>query len=159
MAFQPQFEPGEVVEKEVSLAVSNKILFLLLTNNAVYWPGKKKFAVSDPITTERLSFREIERVQIGRKSATLSLLVGLVMVVGGTLWTLAGFFGAPQALIVGGIVIAIIGGRRRTLKIQGAGKTYKWSEPVHFGGQLGKTITAHLDSVAKWAADHGIRQE
>lgn len=160
MAFRPQIDPGEKIEADIALVISEKpSLRLVLTNRAAYWPGKKAFAVSDAVTTERLVFAEILSVATGKRSSLGSLAIGLVMVVGGIIWTLCGYAGAPQALVVGGVIVAIVGGRRRTLLIRAERQKFMWTEPITFGGGIKTEVTRALESVRTWAQSNGLRLE
>jgi hypothetical protein len=98
-------------------------------------------------------------VVTGNKSQMGSMIVGLLMIVGGVIWTLGGFLGAPQALIVGGVAVAIVGGRRRTLRIASEKKKLSWTEPIAFGGGVKQQVTAVLDQVRNWARSNGVRYE
>jgi hypothetical protein len=158
MAFQPAFSASERVETKIDLVISNKpSLFLLLTNEAVYWPGRKKgLAISDPVTTERLAIAQVRAVHIFNKSTVGSLLTGILMILGGVVWTFGGYVGAPQALIVGGIIVALIGRRRRVLRLEGTTQELKWSEPITFGQSVKREVTNTLETVKLWANRHGV---
>jgi len=157
MAFQPLLEQGETVSADISLVISGKqALRLVLTNRAAYWPGSK-FGLTDGVTTERLSLPQVLSVATGTKSQFGSLVVGLLMVIGGIIWTLGGFVGAPQALIVGGLVVAAVGGRRRTLVIAAERSKFSWTEPIAFGGGVKAQITEALGQVRTWATGNGLR--
>lgn len=159
MAFQPEFEHGEQVSADITLVISGKIaLRLLLTNRAAYWPGSK-FGLTDGVTTERLPLSQVQLVTTGTKSQLGSMIVGILMILGGVVWTLDGFVGAPQALIVGGIAVAIVGGRRRTMRIASEKKKISWTEPIAFGGGVKERVTAVLSQVRDWARANGLRFE
>ncbi len=158
MAFKPTLSSSERVETTIDLVISNKpSLYLVLTSEAVYWPGRKKgLAISDPVTTERLAIPQVRAVRIFNRSAVVSLLTGILMVIGGIIWTFGGYVGAPQALIVGGIVVALIGRKRRVLRLEGTIQQLKWSEPITFGRSVKREVTNTLEAVKSWATRHGI---
>jgi hypothetical protein len=159
MAFQPEFEQGEQVSSDISLVIGGKVsLRLLLTNKAAYWPGSK-FGLTDGVTTERVPLSKVQSVFTGKKSQMGSMIVGILMILGGVIWTLGGFVGAPQALIVGGIAVAVVGGRRRTLRISSEKMRLSWAEPIAFGGGVKQQVTAVLDQIRDWARSNGLRFE
>ncbi len=159
MAFQPVFEQGEQVSADITLMISGKqALRLLLTNRAAYWPGSK-FGLTDGVTTERLPLSQVRSVTARTRSQIGGMIVGILMILGGIIWTLAGFVGAPQALIVGGLVVAAVGGRRRTLVIASEKSKFSWSEPITFGGGVKAQVSSTLEQVRTWAQTNGLRFE
>lgn len=153
MAFEPELEENENVEEDITLTISSKVnLRLILTDKAAYWPGKKAFAVSDPIVALKTDLSEITQVYIGRKSALGSLLVAIAMVIGGIVWTLFGYVGLPQALIIGGFIFGIVGGRRRIIRIG----SLSWTAPITFGGETKKEVESICESIRVWAQKHSL---
>ncbi len=164
MAFEPKLESGEEVLDDILVTFEKEAgLRLVLTNRGVFWPGKKTFAVSDPVTTERLSLSEIERFSYRAKSKVGSAIAGLLLTIVGLFMTFGEYFetgaiwvGLPQALVVGGVVIAAMGGRRKSLRIQGGKSKMTWSAPIVFGkrsndelGQLEARLRAWVTTVGR----------
>jgi len=146
MAFEPELNENENIESDITLTISKKIsLRLILTDQAAYWPGKKA------------NLPEIMEIYVGRKSALGSLLVAIIMIIGGIVWTLAGYVGMPQALIIGGVIFSIVGGRRRTIKIESSNDKFSWTAPITFGGGIKKEIESITESIKVWAQNHSIR--
>ena len=162
MAFDPQLAADEKVEHDIFLVISKKPqIRLVLTNHAAYWPGKKAFAVSDPITTVRVTPDQIQEVFVGRKSAAGSIAGGLAMALVGLAWTFANYpesywVGYPQALIVGGIGVSVFGGRRLVLRIQSANERLHWVAPITFGAAVKDSITGVFTSVGEWCKRHSL---
>jgi len=162
MVFNPAFRDGEELEEDIELIISKKPqIRLVLTNKAAYWPGKKTFAVSDPITTIKVDLSEIESIFIGKKSSLSSLLSGIVMIILGGAWTFAGYpnsyyVGYPQALIVGGIILAFFGGKRTLLKIYSRNEKLQWSAPLGFGKKFKEDINTTVEKLSTWAKKHSI---
>lgn len=151
MAFEPQLQNDEELLHDLALVISKKLsLRLVLTSKAAYWPGTK-LAITDGVTTEMVSVGELKNVFVGKKSALGSMLVGALMIVGGVLWTLAGYVGAPQALVIGGLIVAVVGGQRRTIAIHGPKKKFTWKEPISFGGGIKDQVTEVVTAVERWA--------
>ena len=67
-----------------------------------------------------------------------------------------GYVGAPQAMILGGIIVALVGGQRRILRITGANAKLAWKEPIAFGGGIKRDVSAVLEAVQTWAASKGL---
>jgi hypothetical protein len=162
MAFDPQLDPGEAVEHDIDLLISKKPqVRLVLTSKAAYWPGKKTFAVSDPITTVRVASDQITEIYVGRKSRVGSIIGGVALVLIGLAWTLANYpeafwVGYPQALIVGGIGVAAFGGRRFVLRIQSGDQRLKWVAPIAFGSSVKRDIRDMFTKVGDWSGRHAI---
>lgn len=162
MAFDPQLRPDEKVEHDISLVISKKPqIRLVLTSHAAYWPGKKTFAVSDPITTVRATPDRIDDVYMGRKSRVGSIAGGVAMVIGGLVWTFANYpeaywVGYPQALIVGGIGVSAFGGRRFVLRIQSAKERLHWVAPIAFGSAVKRDITEMFTTIGEWCKRHSV---
>ena len=163
MPFDPQLGPGEEVEYDISLVISNKPqVRLVLTNHAAYWPGKKTFAVTDPITTVKSTPDRIVEVYVGRKSRAGSVAAGIMMAVVGLAWTFANYpeaywVGYPQALIVGGIGVAAFGGRRFVLRIQSVDQRLHWVAPIAFGGSVKRDITEMFMQTGAWCKKHSVK--
>jgi hypothetical protein len=163
MAFDPQIGPDEKIEHDISLVISNKPqVRLVLTSEAAYWPGKKTFAVSDPITTVKVTPDRIVEVYIGRKSRAGSIAAGVVMSLVGLAWTFANYpesywVGYPQALIVGGIGVSVFGGRRFVLRVQSTDNRLNWVAPIAFGGTVKRDIAEMFIQIGRWCKRHSVR--
>ena len=163
MAFDPQLSPGETVEHDINLLISKKPqVRLVLTSVAAYWPGKKTFAVSDPITTVKVTPDRITEIYIGRKSRAGSIIGGGAMGIVGLAWTFANYpeaywVGYPQALIVGGIGLAAFGGRRLVLRIQTADQQLHWVAPVAFGSAVRRDVAEMFTRIGDWCKRHSVK--
>ena len=87
----------------------------------------------------------------------------MLMIIGGMVWTMVGYphhftVGMPTALIIGGIIMAVMGTRYRALRIQGDQKRFVWNEPISFGGGVKQDVTATLGTVQRWAERRGLLQ-
>lgn len=150
MTLESRQEVAEVVEADIALVIDKKpALRLTLTNRAAYWNE-----------TQRIPLADIINVTIGRRSILGSLAAGILMITIGVVWTLAPvaegkiFVGAPQALMLGGVLTAIFGSRRRTMSIETKTGNFYFSEPVAFGGGVAKRVDAALDDVRRWVQKH-----
>ncbi|MDL5050605.1 hypothetical protein QQ054_31890 [Oscillatoria amoena NRMC-F 0135] len=163
MAFDPQLDPNENVEHDIDLVISNKPqVRLVLTSHAAYWPGKKTFALSDPITTIKVDPDSIEEVFVGRKSSIGSIAAGGGMVIAGLAWTFIHYpeayvVGFPQALILGGVGVGIFGGRRSVLSVKSADQHLHWVAPIAFGGSVKHDIAAMFTQIAEWCKKHSVK--
>ncbi len=160
MAFEFAPREDEVVEEDIDLRISDRSqLRIVLTNHGAYWPRRKLIAVADDVETVFVPLARIWRIVLRRKSQIGSLAVGLLMCAAGVVWTLAGTAGLPQALIVGGIALAVVGSRRLVFLVEATDTALRWTSPVTFGraGRLEIETTAR--QLAGWAERHSIRLE
>ena len=156
MAFNPELQQDEQIQHVINVTISkNESFRLVLTSRAAYWPGKN--SLSDAETTEVLPTSQIQSVQIRRRSAWASLAVGILLVLVGLVLTLAGRFRWPPILIVGGIIVGLIGHKRRVLVLASETDRFAWKEPIIFGGGVKQSITAAFGQIDAWAREHGIR--
>ncbi len=167
MAFEPQFEEGENLEREINVKVSDKDrLVLVVSDRAIYFAGKKKgLTLRDAVTTERLIPGTIQRIVLSRKSVLMSVGAGLALVVLGLVWTFAPSaegelsIGFPQAMILAGPVLALFGSRRRVLRIESPETRFAWSQPITFGGRVGKELDEIFVFLRDWASRNAVRVE
>ncbi len=167
MAFEPVLESKEEVLEDIQIDFNKDAgLRLVLTNKGAFWPGTKSFAVSDPITTEHLSLSKIELFSYRAKSKLVSVGTGGLLVLLGLFMTFGEYFetgailvGLPQALLVAGIVIALMGGRRKRLVLRGPSAKLKWSAPIVFGKKANQELDALEGRLRGWAERVGVRLE
>jgi len=157
MAFKPELAENEHLEYDIDLVISKKTsLRLVLTDRAAYWPVMKRIALTDPVATACVPISDIEKVVVGRKGALGSIIAGLGLAVAGIVWTLFGYVGAPQALIVGGILLSIFGGQRVIVQVHSAKIKLKWTAPLAFGKKVKTDITDTLAKIAEWSVQHAV---
>ncbi len=177
MAFDPFLEPDEQVSFHFHYVnyfggKGNPQFGLVLTNRAAYWPGFK-FGLIDSIITKRMPLAEVISVSIRDVWHLGRLLVGGVMLTSGVIGIFlisrgivtarVGQNGAAVVLLVSvllsglGSVIAIHGGRRRTLVIASEQTKFRWAEyHVLFGDGPGCSL---FEQVCAWAQSNGLHLE
>ena len=157
MAFEPELTEAETIKHDIDLVITkNKPLRLVLTDQAAYWPTTKRMALKDSVGTAAVPIDEIEKVVLGRKSALGSVLAGLGLALLGILWTLAGYVGAPQAFIIGGILLSISGGRRVVVQVYAGKKKLEWTSPLAFGKKVKTNSAETQSSIANWCTNHAV---
>ncbi|ACL04662.1 hypothetical protein Dalk_2972 [Desulfatibacillum aliphaticivorans] len=164
MAFTVELAEGERVEQNIHFLIKKELFFqMVLTNKGAYWPGRKKFAVSDPIYTEFAPLSKIVDVVVQPKSLRFGLMAGLLMFIIGMAWGAAGLFLIydarnivyPLILILSGIVYPLLVGRKRVIRIVGVDKKFSWTSPVMFGKSKKDMIEAS-ENIKAWALEHRL---
>lgn len=157
MPFEPEFREDEEIIHEINIKITKKHLFyLLLTNKAAYWIGKKKFAIKDDTMAIRLPVVEVDRIVFRRSSIRWCLILGSLLVILGVVGILASGFGAHLAWIAAGILIILVGHKRRIVEISGRGRKFSWMEPIYFGGGINQRINQAFSFIKQWAEKYNI---
>src|SRR6185437_8942035 len=87
MAYEPELENGENVRLRVQLNLSKKAqpFHFALSDRAMYWPGIKLIAKTDPYYFRRIPHNQVQKVEIRRLApygfwtlAAAMIVVGLV---------------------------------------------------------------------------------
>jgi hypothetical protein len=130
MAFDPQPADGERVLSVLTVIFDRKgteRLDLWLTDRNVYFPGRRIFAVSDPVTTGAMPLSDIQEVAWRPPSAVQRYGIGVgLMLVGGILsfgMLVAGedsiIVGMPTAMLLAGPLFPFLARKKRYLESQG----------------------------------------
>lgn len=139
MTYEIADESGEDILLNTSFSASQKSepFRLALSNLAIYLPRKKAFAMKDPTYFERVPFSNLIEVRIHRiKPYFLWTLAAAMILVGAitTIWMMMPILrgeggkvsGYPPAIVVIGLVIPFIAGRRFSLDVKTTGKPFRW---------------------------------
>lgn len=172
MAFKPELEPQEKLSLQIIFKISpkNEVFNFAISDQAVYWPMKKAFAVSDPDYFKRIRNNEISEVCIRRLPpyglwifAAIMFLVGLAS----TIFMLAPLIshepgihqvsGWPFAIIVGGILIPFAAKGRLGLEVRTQSKTFRWKPRLVVDKASKQKIQAVFDKIADACAKSGLR--
>ena len=172
MAFKPELESGEKLRLQVAFKISKKsgVFNFAVSDQAVYWPMRRAFAMTDPDYFRRLRNSEITEVCIRRLSpyglwvfAAIMLLVGLVS----TIVMLAPLIsrqpgmhtvsGWPFAIMVGGILMPFATKGRRGLEVITHDKTFRWKPPLVVDKTSKQKIQATFDQIAAACEKSGLR--
>ena len=158
MPFDPELEEDEEVVHEIYVKISKKKNFyLLLTNKAAYWVGKKKFAVKDDTIAIRLPVEGVDCISFYKSDFLWCLILGSLLVILGLLMIVASGFGTHLAWVAAGILIIFVGHKRRIVKISGGGKIFSWREPIYFGGGIKQKVDQSFSHIRNWAKQNKIR--
>lgn len=172
MAFKPELEPNEKLELQIAFRISEKsgVFNFAVSDQAIYWPMTKAFAMNDPNYFKRIRNNEISEVCIRRLPpyglwifAAIMLLVGLASTVfmlapiishdPGT-YTVSGW---PFALIVGGILMPFATRGRFGLEVRTHGKKFRWKPPLVVDKASKQKIRATFDQIADACEKSGLR--
>ena len=183
MAFDPVLEPGEKISTDIQVVLGNsrrgsrpKVLKLVLTDRAAFWP-EFKFGPSDRgFSTVRIPLSEIVSVSVRNVFFWRSLIVGATVLVtdltivirvlrapnwdfGGVqdAGTLAVPFGI--GLIFSSLVIAASGGWRRTLVIASERAPFSWGEPDTLSDEINEQVTVAFELARTWAQRNRLHVE
>lgn len=163
MAFKPELSANETVEENIDLVISKKPqLRLVLTSKAVYWPGKRAFAFSDPVITKKAEHADVISLCVGKKKPVSSLFGGMGLILLGVLWTLSALpagkivVGMPQGLIVGGILLFMFGHKRTAVELLTKNGELRWSSPVAFGKKFNEDIERIESALVSWARKYNL---
>ena len=169
MAYAPQqhFEDGEeaVGQLEVSFDRKGKQrLRLTMTTRALYWEGREHVRSPDPHFTERAPIEAIESIRLTRSSRVFAVVVGLFGCGAGAALAYATYmtepviekaFGLGVALMFGGPLFALLGGRQKQLVVRSADATLTFEQPVAFGAPP-RHFAAGMEALELWARTHQV---
>ncbi len=145
MAYEVIPESGEEVVADLELHLSKKAqpFFFAVSNQALYIPRIKLFAVSDPFYFERVPLNQIRHVSVKRLRPYGLWVLAVLMVVAGVFSTFAlwdqmwskkpaaqSVSGWPIAIIVGGFLIPMAARGRKGLEIWYSGGKFSWKPPL-----------------------------
>lgn len=164
MPYVVQLEPGEQLLDEFSLTVSPKVepFHFAISDRALFLPGKKWVAVSDPYYYRRVPHPEVMEVAIRRlppyflwSLAALMLAAGLVTT-SMMIWAMANptiapklkVSGWPVAICVGSLLMPFAAHGRKGLVIRWASGRFRWKPPLVVDRESKRKIADTLSRVA-----------
>jgi MFS family permease len=145
MAYDPQLETDEQLTLQIAFKVSEKATAFnfAVSDQAVYWPATKAFAVNDATYFKRIRINEISEICIRRLPPYGLWVLATLMVLAGFATAFLIFAplinhepgkhsvsGWPFALIVGGILMPLATKGRLGLEVKTLDKTFRWKPPL-----------------------------
>jgi hypothetical protein len=142
--FDISLEEGEQLIANLTFMVprDSAAFRIAITNDAVFLPSRKLFAVKDPTYCERVPLNRVVEAKVKKLSPFFLWALALVMVVGGRVTTalmmiptLRGeggqLSGYPPAVALVGLVIPIMARRRYGLSISLVDEAFLWKPRLH----------------------------
>ena len=172
MAFTPQLEPGEKLIRQFVITTSKKAVpfHFAVSDQALYWPGKKLIALTDPYYFQRIPGDRVQQVSIQRLSSHLSWVLAGIMVAAGLFtcfWMFEPFInkvpgehrvsGWPFAIVVGGILLPWASRNRLRFQVTTSDKTFSWKTPFAVDGASKERIATTLDEILQTCRDAQLR--
>ncbi len=111
-----------------------------VSNRAVYFSEKKRFAIRDPWVLHRFPFSKILSVSLDREKPYIWWALSIIIIIVGSvtsLWMILSWdnpratrSGIPFGVVAVGIVLPFITTGRQVLRIETVDKTLLWKPPV-----------------------------
>jgi hypothetical protein len=172
MAYKPELEPNENLALQIAFKISEKAAAFnfAVSDQALYWPATKAFAMNDATYFKRLRNNEISEVCVRRLPpyglwivAVLMMLVGLAT----TYFMCAPLIshepgehrvsGWPIAIFVGGILLPFAARGRLGLEIRTHDKKFRWKPPLVVDRASKLKIQATFDEIITACEKSGLR--
>jgi hypothetical protein len=172
MAYEPELENGENVRLRVQLNLSKKAqpFHFALSDRAMYWPGIKLIAKTDPYYFRRIPHNQVQKVEIRRLApygfwtlAAAMIVVGLVS----TIFMMEPLItsqpgshrvsGWPIAVFVGGLILPFAARGRYGLHVTTSEKNFKWKPPMVVDKASKDKVTEALAAIRAACESAGLR--
>ena len=167
-----QFDPpegeelvyGEVFDPDNKI----KLFALAVTNKAVFFTEKRRFAVRDPWTLHRFRIEKILSVALYRAKPYAWWILSAVMILSGlalSLWMYLPGWGDPEGirsgyplgLIAGGLVLPFIIRGRMILELNTVDRTLRWKPPITVNAGPRKQVLKMQQAFVEACRQVGIR--
>jgi len=172
MAYIPDLVPGEKLALQIAFKVSEKsaVFNFAASDQALYWPAKKTFAVNDATYFKRIRNNEILEVCIRRLPAYgLWVLAALMVLAGLALSYLMcaplmnhepgkhEVSGWPFAILVGGILLPFAARGRLGLEVKTHDKIFRWKPPLVVDKVSKQKIQGTFDQIIAACEKSGLK--
>jgi hypothetical protein len=172
MAYKPELEPNENLALQIAFKVSEKsaVFNFAVSDQALYWPATKAFAINDATYFKRLRHNEISEVCVRRLPPYGLWIVAVLMVLAGlatAYFTFAPLFnhepgehrvsGWPIAIFVGGILLPFAARGRLGLEVRTHDKKFRWKPPLVVDKVSKQKIQATFDQIITACEKSGLR--
>jgi hypothetical protein len=172
MAYKPELKPNEHLALQIAFKVSEKsaVFNFAVSDQALYWPAKKMFAMNDATYFKRLRNNEISEVCIRRLPPYGLWVVAVLMVLVGLTTTYFMFTplinhepgthtvsGWPIAIFAGGILLPFAARDRLGLEVRTHDKKFRWKPPLVVGKAARQKIQATFDEIIATCEKSGLR--
>jgi hypothetical protein len=172
MAYTPQLEDGEKLALQIAFKLSEKsqAFNFAVSDQALYWPAIKAFAMTDATYFERIRHGQISEACV-RRLPPYGLWVAAVFMVLVGLETMYVMYaplvnhepgvhhvsGWPFALFVGGILMPFATKGRVALEIKTQDKTHRWKPPLVIDKASKQKIQETFDQILVACEKSGLR--
>ena len=172
MAYIPELESNETIALQIAFKVSEKAAAFnfAVSNQAVYWPATKAFAVNDATYFKRIRNNEISDVCVRRLPPYGLWLVAVLMVLAGLATAYFMFAplinhepgkhrvsGWPIAIFVGGVLLPFAARGRLGLEVKTHDKKFRWKPPLVVDKASKQKIQATFDEIIAACEKSGLR--
>ena len=169
MPFDLSLEEGERLIADLSFVVANDpaAFNIGITNQAVFLPRKKLFAVKDPTYSERVPLNRVVEATIKRLNPFFLWTLAVLMVAVGTVTTVLMMLpvfrgesghlsGYPPAVAIVGLVIPSVSRRRYGLSIHIVGEAFLWKPRLHVDRASRNALQIFLTQTANALREAGV---
>jgi hypothetical protein len=172
MAYKPELEPNENLALQIAFKVSEKAVAFnfAASDQALYWPATKAFAMNDATYFKRLRNNEISEVCVRRLPPYGLWIVAVLMVLTGLATAYFMYAplinrepgehrvsGWPIAIFVGGILLPFAARGRLGLEIRTHDKKFRWKPPLVVDKASKQKIQATFDEIIATCEKSGLR--
>jgi hypothetical protein len=172
MAYKPELEANENLALQIAFKVSEKATAFnfAVSDQALYWPATKAFAMNDATYFKRLRKNEISEVCVRRLPPYGLWIVAVLMVLTGlaTAYFMCAplinhepgehrVSGWPIAIFVGGILLPFAARGRLGLEIRTHDKKFRWKPPLVVDKASKQKIQATFDEIIAACEKSGLR--
>lgn len=172
MAYEPELETNENLALQIEFKISDKAkaFNFAVSDQALYWPATKMFAMNDATYFKRLRNNEISEVCVRRLPPYGLWVVAVLMVLVGLAFT---YFmltplinhepgehrvsGWPFAIFVGGILLPFAARGRLGLEVRTHDKKFRWKPPLVVDKTSKQKIQATFDEIIAACEKSGLR--
>ena len=172
MAYKPELEPNETLALQIAFKVSEKAAAFnfAVSDQALYWPATKAFAMSDATYFKRIRNNEISEVCVHRLPPYGLWIVAVLMVLAGLA---SAYFmytplishepgehrvsGWPIAIFVGGILLPFAARGRLGLEVRTHDKKFRWKPPLVVDKFSKQKIQATFEEIITACDKSGLR--
>lgn len=172
MAYKPELEPNENLALQIAFKVSEKAAAFnfAVSDQALYWPATKAFAVNDATYFKRLRSNEISEVCVRRLPPYGLWIVAVLMMLAGLVTAYFMYAplinqepgehrvsGWPIAIFVGGILLPFAARGRLGLEVRTHDKKFRWKPPLVVDKASKQKIQATFDEIIAACEKSGLR--
>jgi hypothetical protein len=172
MAYKPELEPNEAIALQIAFKVSEKsaAFNFAVSNQALYWPATKAFAMNDATYFKRIRNNEVSEVCVRRLPPYGLWLIAALMVVAGLAIAILMLLplinqesgthtvsGWPFAILVGGILLPFAAKGRLGLEVRTHDKKFRWKPPLVVDKASKQKIQATFDEIIASCKKSGLR--
>ena len=172
MAYKPELEPNENLVLQIAFKVSEKAkaFNFAVSDQALYWPATKAFAVNDATYFKRIRSDEVSEVCVKRLPPYGLWVVAVLMVLAGLATAYFMYAplisrepgehrvsGWPIAIFVGGMLLPFAAKGRLGLEVRTQHKKFRWKPPLVVDKVSKQKIKTTFDEIIGACEKSGLR--